>query len=89
GAPQSLSLNVLTVPPGTDALVYVRPDAAKTVQAEYTRRLQALADACARTCPAEVHAVLKRLSAQQPPALAPLASPATGQGARVAPLPTL
>lgn len=89
GAPQSLSLNVLTVPPGTDALVYVRPDAAKTVQAEYTRRLQALADACARTCPAEVQAVLKRLSVQQPPALAPLASPATGQGARVAPPPTL
>ena len=80
GAPQTLRLNVLTLPPGTDALVYVRPDAAKTVQAEYTRRLQALTETCAKSCPAEVQSVLKRLSAQPAPALAPLTAPVTGQG---------
>lgn len=80
GAPQTLRLNVLTVPPGTDALVYVRPDAAKTVQAEYTRRLQALTETCAKSCPAEVHSVLRRLSAQPSPALTPLTAPVKGQG---------
>ncbi|GAA0498080.1 S8/S53 family peptidase [Deinococcus depolymerans] len=80
GAPQPLRLNVLTVPPGTDALVYVRPDAAKTVQAEYTRRLQAVQETCARSCPAEVQAVLKRLSAQPFPALTPITPPVKGQG---------
>ncbi len=80
GAPQTLRLNVLTVPPGTDALVYVRPDAAKTVQAEYTRRLQALTETCAKSCPAEVQSVLRRLSAQPSPALTPLTAPVKGQG---------
>ncbi|MHA0041467.1 S8/S53 family peptidase [Deinococcus sp. PEB2-63] len=80
GAPQTLRLNVLTLPPGTDALVYVRPDAAKTVQAEYTRRLQALTETCAKTCPAEVQSVLRRLSAQPAPTLTPLTAPVKGQG---------
>lgn len=80
GAPQNLRLNVLTVPPGTDALVYVRPDAAKTVQAEYTRRLQALSETCAKSCPAEVQTVLKSLGAQPSPTLTPITSPVKGQG---------
>ncbi|MFT2720829.1 S8 family serine peptidase [Deinococcus sp. A31D244] len=80
GAPQNLRLNVLKVPSGTDALIYVRADAARTVQTEYTRRLQALADTCAKSCPPEVQAVLKRLSTQQPPALTPLSAPLKGQG---------
>ncbi|GGR59459.1 hypothetical protein GCM10008959_21450 [Deinococcus seoulensis] len=79
GAPQNLRLNVLTVPPGTDALIYVRPDAAKTVQAEYTRRLQTLSETCAKSCPAEVQTVLKRLSAQPSPALTPVTAPVKGQ----------
>ncbi|MFN4251676.1 S8/S53 family peptidase [Deinococcus sp.] len=95
GAPQNLRLNVLTVPPGTDALIYVRPDAAKTVQGEYTRRLQTLAEACAKSCPAEVQTVLKSLGAQPSPALTPITSPVKGQSvtpglaARVTVPPTL
>ncbi|MCD0177504.1 hypothetical protein IHN32_16315, partial [Deinococcus sp. 14RED07] len=80
GAPQHLRLNVLTVPPGTDALIYVRPDAAKTVQAEYTRRLQALSETCAKNCPAEVQTVLKRLGTQPSPTLTPITPPVKGQG---------
>ncbi|MFC6750386.1 hypothetical protein [Deinococcus aquaticus] len=80
GAPQNLRLNVLKVPSGTEALIYVRADAARTVQTEYTRRLQALADTCAKSCPPEVQAVLKSLSTQQPPALTPLSAPIRGQG---------
>ncbi|GGL05583.1 S8/S53 family peptidase [Deinococcus radiotolerans] len=78
GAPQTLRLNVLTVPPGTAALLYVRPEAVKTVQAEYRGRLQVLAERCATRCPQEVQATLSGLSAQPPPTLTPVRVPVRG-----------